>query len=78
MPAGGILFVVEQKESKNQFKRNVVSLKNLFLLLFVIGPSTRILPAAAGGSVILNSVFLVCTLEICFPKHKTTATADKT
>ena len=69
MPAGGILFVIEQKESKNQLKRNCVSLEDLFLSLFVRGPSTRNLPAAAGVGVVLGSVFLVCTLEICFPKH---------
>jgi len=66
---GGILFVVEQKEPKNQCKRNCVSLENLFLSLFVRGLRTRYLPAAAGGDAIQRSVFWVCTLEICLPKH---------
>ena len=69
MPAGGVLFVFEQKEPKNQFKRNEVSLKDLFLSLFVRSPSMRNLPAAAGGNAILRSVFGVCTFEICSSKH---------
>jgi len=73
MPAGGVLFVFEQKEPKNQFKRNCVSLKDLFLSFFVRDPSTHFLPAAAGVSAVLSSVFLVCTLEICFSKHRITS-----
>ena len=69
MPAGGVLFVIEQKEPKNQFKRNGVSLKDLFLSLFVRGPDMRNFPAAAGICVVLSSVFWVCTLEICFSRH---------
>jgi len=72
MPAGGILFVIEQKESKNQFKRNCVSLKDLFLLFFVRGTSPHYLPAAARICVVLNSFFWVCTLEICFSKYRIT------
>ena len=34
IPAGGVLFVNEQKEPKNQLKRNYVSLKDLFLFTF--------------------------------------------
>jgi len=69
MPAGGVLFVVEQKEPKSQFKRNCVSLKDLFLSLFVCVPNARNLPAAARICAILRSVFWVCGLEICFSKH---------
>ena len=36
-PAGGAFFLSRQKEPKTSLKRNCVSLKNLFLLLFVRG-----------------------------------------